>query len=61
MEYATQWPGASGERTTRELGIEFRDARETYADTLRWLYTAGTSEGAARRRRRSAGGVGAGG
>ncbi len=41
MEFATRWPGASGERTTRELGITFRSAHETYADTLRWLYTSG--------------------
>jgi nucleoside-diphosphate-sugar epimerase len=41
MEYATQWPGCSGERTTRELGIEFRSAHETYHDTVQWLYNAG--------------------
>jgi len=41
MEYATQWPGCSGEGTTRDLGVEFRDARETYTDTLRWMYEAG--------------------
>lgn len=41
MEYATQWPGCSGEQTTRELGVEFRDARETYTDTVRWMYQAG--------------------
>ena len=41
MEFATRWPGTSAERTTRELGITFRDAHATYADTLRWLYEAG--------------------
>ncbi len=41
MEFATRWPGASGERTTKELGIHFRSAHETYADTLRWLYESG--------------------
>lgn len=41
MEYATQWPGASGERAARELGVSFRSARETYADTVRWMYDAG--------------------
>lgn len=41
MEFATRWPGASAERTTRELGIRFRSAHETYADTLRWMYEAG--------------------
>lgn len=41
MEYATQWPGVSGAETTKELGVEFRDARDTYVDTLRWMYQAG--------------------
>ena len=41
MEYATQWPGCSGERTTRELGLEFRSARETYRDTVRWMFRTG--------------------
>ena len=44
MEYATQWPGASGEQTTHELGVGFRSARETYTDTLRWMYEAGHLE-----------------
>ena len=41
MEYATQWPGSSGEETARELGVTFRSADETYRDTLRWMYEAG--------------------
>jgi dihydroflavonol-4-reductase len=41
MEYATQWPGCSGERTTQELGVVFRSARATYTDTVRWMYDAG--------------------
>jgi len=41
MEFATQWPGCSGEQTTRELDVSFRSARETYTDTLRWMYEAG--------------------
>ncbi len=41
MEYATQWPGASGERTEEELGVRFRSAEETYTDTVRWLHRAG--------------------
>jgi len=41
MEFATQWPGCSGEQTTRELSVSFRSARETYTDTLRWMYEAG--------------------
>ena len=41
MEYATQWPGASGDETARELDVTFRSARETYTDLVRWLYEAG--------------------
>lgn len=41
MEFATRWPGCSGEQTTRELDVSFRSARETYTDTLRWMYEAG--------------------
>jgi dihydroflavonol-4-reductase len=41
MEFATQWPGCSGEQTTRELDLRFRSAAETYTDTLRWMYEAG--------------------
>jgi nucleoside-diphosphate-sugar epimerase len=41
MEYATRWPGCSGDQTTRELGVDFRDAHETYRDTVRWMYRAG--------------------
>ena len=41
MEYATQWPGADGSETEKELGIQFRSAAETYSDTLRWMYRAG--------------------
>lgn len=41
MEYATQWPGASGDEAARALDVTFRDARETYTDTVRWLYRAG--------------------
>ena len=37
----TQWPGADAARTTEELGVTFRPAAETYADTLRWMYRAG--------------------
>jgi len=44
MEYATQWPGCSGEETTRDLGVSFRSADESYADTLRWMYEAGHLE-----------------
>jgi hypothetical protein len=41
MEFTTQWPNADAERTTRELGLHFRDAAETYRDTLIWMYQAG--------------------
>ena len=41
MEFMTRWPGADAERTTRELGLHFRDAVETYRDTLIWMYQAG--------------------
>jgi nucleoside-diphosphate-sugar epimerase len=41
MEFMTRWPGADAERTTRELGLHFRDAAETYRDTLVWMYRAG--------------------
>jgi dihydroflavonol-4-reductase len=41
MEFATRWPGASGEQTTRELNVSFRGAHESLTDTLRWMYEAG--------------------
>jgi dihydroflavonol-4-reductase len=41
MEFMTRWPGADTDRTTRELGLGFRDAAETYRDTLIWMYGAG--------------------
>lgn len=41
IEFATQWPGASGERAAKELAIEYRSARETYTDTVRWMHEAG--------------------
>ena len=44
MEYATRWPGCSGEQTTDELGVPFRSSRETLSDTLRWMYEAGHLE-----------------
>ncbi len=41
MLFATQWPGVDASRTTRELGLSFRPAVETYADAIRWLQRAG--------------------
>jgi len=41
MEFATRWPGADASRTREELGLDFRPAEETLADTLRWMVRAG--------------------
>jgi nucleoside-diphosphate-sugar epimerase len=41
MEFTTRWPGADSERTTRELGVGFRDVADTFRDTLVWMYRAG--------------------
>jgi dihydroflavonol-4-reductase len=41
MEFMTRWPGANADRTTRELGLHFRDAAQTYRDALIWMYQAG--------------------
>ena len=41
MDFATQWPGVVRSPAIDALGIRFRDGRETYADTIRWLYRAG--------------------
>jgi nucleoside-diphosphate-sugar epimerase len=41
MEFMTRWPGADAGRTTRELGLHFRDAAESYRDTLIWMFQAG--------------------
>ena len=41
MEVTTRWPGADTERTTRELGVTFRDPADTYRDALTWMYHAG--------------------
>ena len=41
MEFTTRWPGADATRTTEELGIVFRDASDTFRDTLVWMYRAG--------------------
>jgi hypothetical protein len=41
MLFATQWPGVDASRTTRELGLAFRDPEETYRDAVRWLHRAG--------------------
>jgi dihydroflavonol-4-reductase len=41
MEFTTRWPGADTDRTSRDLGVRFRDVAETYRDTLTWMYAAG--------------------
>jgi nucleoside-diphosphate-sugar epimerase len=41
MEFATRWPGADAGRTMEDLGLRFRDAEETYRDTVVWMYRAG--------------------
>ena len=41
MCFATLWPGADASATRKELGIEFRDTRETLRDTIAWLSAAG--------------------
>ena len=41
MDFATQWPGVVPSPAIERLGIRFRDGRETYTDTIRWLYRAG--------------------
>src|SRR5262245_34119559 len=41
MDFATQWPGVIRSPAIDALGIRFRDSRETYVDTIRWLFRAG--------------------
>jgi nucleoside-diphosphate-sugar epimerase len=41
MDFATQWPGVVRSPAIDALGIRFRDGRDTYADTIRWLFRAG--------------------
>jgi dihydroflavonol-4-reductase len=41
MEFATRWTGADASRTTRELGLAFRDPEDSYRDTLRWMHRSG--------------------
>jgi len=41
ITYATEWVIADSSRVTKELDFEFRDLRETLADTILWLADAG--------------------
>jgi nucleoside-diphosphate-sugar epimerase len=42
--FATAWPQFDARRTARELGIRFREPRESIAEALRWLVAAGHVE-----------------
>lgn len=41
MAFASGWPGAEMSPEMRALDMDFRPLRETYEDTVRWLYRAG--------------------
>lgn len=41
MRYATLWPHIENTPLLRERGIELRDPRETFADTLAWMVREG--------------------
>jgi len=41
MATATCWPGMDSRRTEQELGVSFRDPRETVSDTVRWMVEEG--------------------
>ena len=41
MEFTTRWPGADAGRAMEDLGLRFRDAEETFRDTVVWMYRAG--------------------
>jgi len=41
MEYATRWPGAVNSPALEALGLGYRAADRTLADTLRWLVRSG--------------------
>ncbi len=41
MDFATQWPGVVRSPAVDALGVSFRDGRESYRDTIRWLHRAG--------------------
>jgi hypothetical protein len=41
MVFATRFKGADGSMTAQELGVRYRPAEETLADTLRWMHGAG--------------------
>ncbi|MEM7410233.1 MAG: NAD-dependent epimerase/dehydratase family protein [Myxococcota bacterium] len=41
MQLATQWPGVVTSPNVEAMEIAFRDGRETYRETIRWLYETG--------------------
>jgi nucleoside-diphosphate-sugar epimerase len=41
MDFATMWPTAITSDEITRLGVRFRDARESYADAIRWMVEAG--------------------
>jgi dihydroflavonol-4-reductase len=44
MDFATMWPTAITSDEITRLGVRFRDARESYADAIRWMVEAGHLE-----------------
>jgi nucleoside-diphosphate-sugar epimerase len=44
MSVGTQWAEADSSKTLEELGLRFRDPRETLADTILWMHRAGHVE-----------------
>ena len=44
MDFATMWPTAITSDEIMRLGVRFRDARESYADAIRWMVEAGHME-----------------
>jgi hypothetical protein len=41
MDFATMWPRAITSPEIEQLGVRFREARESYADAIRWMVEAG--------------------
>ena len=44
MDFATMWPTAITSPEIERLGVRFREARESYADAIRWMVEAGHLE-----------------
>jgi nucleoside-diphosphate-sugar epimerase len=44
MDFATMWPQAITSSEIARIGIRFREARESYADAIRWMVEAGHLE-----------------